>query len=150
MDTGPISDSGSGRIMSIDLGRVRVGIGLSDFSRTLATPYQSLHREKVDSTMISKILKIAEEETVNEIIVGVPKNLKIEKNLAELSALEFIEKLRDSTSLPIVPVDERFTTVLANKRLRDIGLNSKTMRSKVDASAAAEMLQEYLDQRGKS
>lgn len=100
--------------------------------------------------MISKILKIAEEETVNEIIVGVPKNLKIEKNLAELSALEFIEKLRDSTSLPIVPVDERFTTVLANKRLRDIGLNSKTMRSKVDASAAAEMLQEYLDQRGKS
>lgn len=149
MDTSSPLEPMMGRVMSIDLGSVRVGIGLSDLSRTLASPFTTLTRESEDAGMISRILELAEQEEVAEIIVGLPRNLKIERNLAEKRALAFIEQLRRATSLPIIPVDERFTTVLAERRLRESGLNSKSMRSKVDAGAATEILQEYLDQHGK-
>ena len=134
--------------MSIDLGAVRVGLALSDLSGTIATPHQVIPRTKDDQSLISAILALAEAEDVNEIIVGIPKSLKEENRLAEQKTLSFIEALQKRTHLKIVGFDERFTTVLAATRLRNTGLNSKTMKTKIDAAAAAEILQNYLDNRG--
>jgi putative Holliday junction resolvase len=93
-------------------------------------------------------LQIADQEHVAEIVVGMPKSLSFENTLARDSALGFISLLQNRTQIKISGYDERFTTVIASKKLRDSGHDSRTMKSKIDAMAAAEILQQYLDSRG--
>jgi putative Holliday junction resolvase len=61
---------------------------------------------------------------------------------------KFKEVLESKTSLPVIGFDERFSTVMASKRLRESGHNSRSMKSKIDAIAATEILQNFLDSRG--
>lgn len=136
-----------GRFMGIDLGAARVGIALSDLSGLLASPMQALRRGESDEAMINQILELAEIEEVSAIVIGIPINLTPSKNIAENSTRKFMAELASKTSLPVIGYDERFTTVIASKRLRESGHNSKTMKSKIDAMAAAEILQSYLDSR---
>lgn len=135
--------------MGVDLGSVRIGVALSDFSGILAIPHMTLQRAENQKLDVDALLKIAEENEVSSIVVGIPNSLN-EKNVqARESALDFVEVFRENTELDIQTIDERFTTVLAGKKLRESGLNSRTMKSKIDASAAAEILQAYLDTRAK-
>lgn len=138
-----------GRIMGVDLGKARVGVALSDARGILASPFTTIKRvADKDDELIHQLLKIAEEEEVSRIIVGVPKSLTNENKFAENEANQFISALSEVSKVPIVGVDERFTTVFATKRLRELGHDSRSMKSKLDASAAAEILQIYLDARG--
>ena len=137
------------RSMAVDLGHVRIGLALSDRSRIRATPWGTIQRRKADSETISELLHIASENDVGEIVVGIPKSLSEEQIIAAKSAEEFIRKLRESTSVAVIGYDERFTSVLASKKLRELGHDSRSLKSLVDASAAAEILQEYLDHRAR-
>ena len=138
-----------GRIMGVDLGKARVGVALSDARGILASPFTTIKRvTDKDDELIQQLLKITAEEEVSRIIVGVPKSLTNENKIAENEANQFISALSEESKVPIVGVDERFTTVLATKRLRELGHDSRSMKSKLDASAAAEILQIYLDARG--
>lgn len=137
------------RSMAVDLGQVRIGLALSDRSRILATPWGTIQRKKADSETISELLHIASENDVGEIVVGIPKSLSEQQTIAAKSAEDFIGKLKESTSVAVIGFDERFTSVLASKKLRELGHDSRSLKSLVDASAAAEILQEYLDQRAR-
>lgn len=137
------------RVMALDLGAARIGVALSDRSGILASPHLVLARNPDDDHTIKEILDIATTEEVGSIVVGVPKSLQETVQFAENAVMNFINALRDSTDLPVVGVDERFTTVIATHRLREMGLNSRTMKEKIDAVAAAEILQSYLDNRVK-
>lgn len=137
-----------GRVMGIDLGSVRVGIALSDPRGVLASPWETLKRESSDEVTVDQILAIATSEEVSTIVIGIPINLDPSKSAAEETTKKFKEVLARKTSLPVIGFDERFTTVMASKRLRDSGHNAKSMKSKIDAVAATEILQSYLDSRG--
>ena len=91
------------------------------------------------------IVKVAETEQVSEIVVGIPYSLSKENSSARDDAMEFIAGLGKHTSIKITGYDERFTTVLASKKLRETGHDSRTMKSKIDAMAATEILQQFLD-----
>lgn len=136
------------RVMGVDLGRVRIGIALSDLSAILASPFTVIAHQDDAENAINSILQIADVERVAEIVIGIPKSLSAQNTLARDSALDFLALLQSRTQIKIVGFDERFTTVLASKKLRDTGHDSRTMKSKIDAMAATEILQQYLDSRG--
>ena len=139
----------NGRVLAIDLGSVRVGIAISDGSGILAVPHSTLARKPSDSDTIKEILHIAMLEEVVGLVVGIPNSLSEQNKIARAQTDQFIELLKTATDLPIFEMDERFTTVLATKQLREGGYSAKTMKTKLDAVAAAQILQSYLDNHGK-
>ena len=137
-----------GRVLGIDLGSVRVGIAISDGSGILAAPHSTLERKPSDSDTIQEILNIAILEEVIELVIGIPNSLSEQNKIARSQTDEFIALLKTATELPIIEMDERFTTVLATKQLREGGYSAKNMKTKIDAVAAAQILQSYLDNHG--
>ena len=142
--------AGKKRIMGVDLGGVRIGIAVSDASNILATPHSVLMRNRDDQETIRALLALAESEDIGEIVVGIPKGLSATNNHAENSTREFLAALTKRSTVKISEIDERFTTVMATRRLRDTGHTAKSMKGKIDAMAAAEILQNYLDHHGNS
>ena len=137
-----------GRALGVDLGAVRIGLALSDPSGILATPFMTLERSSDDNETIDRILEVAAAEDVRSLVIGIPKSLSASNHIAEERTRLFVETLHGKTKLPIFEVDERFTTVLAVKQLRETGHDSRSMKSKIDAMAAAQILQSYLDHHG--
>ena len=137
-----------GKILGIDLGAVRIGLALSDASGILASPFMTLARSSSDQESINQILEIAANEAVASLVIGIPKSLSSKNHFAEERTRLFVAELTSRTELPIHEVDERFTTVLASRQLRETGHDSRSMKSKIDAIAAAQILQSFLDNRG--
>lgn len=137
-----------GRALGVDLGAVRIGLALSDPSGILATPFMTLERSSDDNETIDRILEVAAAEDVRSLVIGIPKSLSASNHIAEERTRLFVETLHGKTKLPIFEVDERFTTVLAVKQLRETGHDSRSMKSKIDAIAAAQILQSFLDFHG--
>ena len=133
--------------MGVDLGQARIGIALSDFSKLLASPFSTLEHENDYESALQEILKIAATESVDEIVVGIPTSLSAKNTIARDEALKFIDRLTNLTTIKVSQFDERFTSVIASRKLRESGHNSRSMKSKIDAIAAVEILQGYLDGR---
>jgi len=127
--------------MAIDYGDVRVGIAVSDPSLTLASPLVTL---KNDSRLIDAVMELIQEYDIEKIIVGYPLNLKGQEGFSTEKVDKFIQKL-DSTGLQIERWDERFSSVTAINLLHEAGANLRKDKGRVDRSAAAIILQEYLD-----
>ena len=134
-----------GRVLALDLGTVRVGLALSDAARILATPYGTLMRGESDQELIDQILETVEVEEVSLLVVGMPRSLKVENSIAADRTGLFIKLLEQRSAVPVVNVDERFTTVLAERQLRASGHDSRSMKSKIDAVAATQILQSFLE-----
>ncbi|WP_327150668.1 Holliday junction resolvase RuvX [Nocardia sp. NBC_01329] len=164
----PVSDPGRGRRLGIDVGSVRIGVAASDPDGILATPVETVPRDtgarragrrpagSVRDTRsgpgpgadIARIVAIAHEYEVVEVIVGLPRTLRGEKGTSARMATEFAGRLRDS--LPEVPIrlsDERLTTVSAARALRDSGVRARGQRQVIDQAAAVSILQSWLDER---
>lgn len=133
--------------MGVDLGHARIGIALSDFSKILASPFSTVHHMNDYESALQEILKIAATESVDEIVVGIPTSLSAKNTIAREEALKFIDRLTNLTTIKVSQFDERFTSVIASRKLRESGHNSRSMKSKIDAIAAVEILQGYLDGR---
>lgn len=134
-----------GRVLALDLGTVRVGMALSDAARILATPHGTLRRGESDQELIDQILKVVQVEEVSLLVVGMPRSLREENSIAADRTQSFIKLLEQRSAVPVVNVDERFTTVLAERQLRASGHDSRSMKSKIDAVAATHILQSFLD-----
>lgn len=136
------------RIMALDVGDKRVGIAISDPTGTLATPFGATERGADD---IAEILRLAEREGAGEIVVGMPYTLSGERGAQAGKTAAFVRELRGMADIPIVTVDERLSTAQANRLLRESPAkrrrNRRAKRARVDASAAAVILQGYLDGR---
>ena len=132
-----------------DIGDVRIGVARSDMMGMLATPYEVINRKKVKS--VKRIAEILEENNTKSLVVGIPKSLDgSEKRQAE-KVREYIEKLKKNIDgLEIYEVDERMTTVSADRMLTDGGKKGALEKRKVvDKIAAAIILQTFLDSRRK-
>ena len=132
------------RIMGIDYGDARTGVALSDLLCTLVGStcvIPSRNREKA----VADIVRIAKEQEVGLIVVGLPKNMDgSEGSRAELCR-EFAEVLRTATGLEIVMWDERRTTVEAHNILSQHNYHGQKRKNTVDAVAASLILEGYLN-----
>ena len=131
--------------LSLDVGDVRIGVAKSDIMGIIATPLEVIDRRKTKAVM--RIKKLCEEYNTKSIVVGIPKSLDgTEKRQAE-KVREFIEKLNKKIEgLEFIEIDERLSTVSADKMLQDNGVKGAINKRKtVDQVAAAIILQTYLD-----
>lgn len=131
------------KIMGIDYGDARTGVAISDLlcsivGSTYVVPSRNTEKALAD------IVKLAKDNMVGEIVVGLPKNMNgTEGPRAELCR-EFAEKLKEATGLPVTMWDERRTTVEAHNILSQHNYHGQKRKNTVDAVAASLILEGYL------
>ena len=138
-----------GRALGVDLGSVRIGIALSDPSRTVASPHAVLRRSRSDHAADHRaIVEMAAAVAVTTIVVGLPLSLSGATGPAAVAAEAEIEELRSlvGAEVEVVAHDERLTTVTAERSLGAARMSRTRRREVVDKVAAAVMLQSWLDQ----
>jgi putative Holliday junction resolvase len=137
------------RVLAIDVGRRRVGLAISDRSRTLARPLTTLTVAPADAIdrVAHEIAQLAaEEDGVSEIVIGMPVRLDGSPNEQTAHVTAFVAGLQARTSIPIRTADERLTSREAESRLAVSERDWRKRKLRLDAAAAAVILQDYLDQ----
>ena len=143
-------DPGRGRRLGIDVGTVRIGVATSDPDGILATPVETVARDRrnVAGKHIRRLAQLADEFSVVEVVVGLPRTLADRTGPSALDAIAVADAL--ATKINPVPVrmsDERLTTVTAQRSLREAGVRAKGQKTMIDQAAAVGILQTWLDQR---
>ncbi|MBU0672637.1 MAG: Holliday junction resolvase RuvX [Candidatus Margulisbacteria bacterium] len=134
------------RILGIDHGEKRLGIAISDPLGFTAQAVAVINKGETIDQDISELNKIIKQyEGIDEIVVGLPKTMKGEIGPQAKKVLEFVAALNDKLPVQITTWDERLTTVSAERVLISAGLSRKKRKKVIDRSAAAHMLQSYLD-----
>jgi putative holliday junction resolvase len=134
------------RILAIDPGSKRVGLALSDPTATIAQALTTVPAEPV-GTLPSRIAKIARDNEAARIVVGLPKRLDGSRGPEARAAQELADAVRKESGLPVELVDERLTTVAAERSLIAGGVRRAKRRLSVDRVAATLILQAHLDRR---
>ena len=139
------------RCMGLDYGTKTVGVALSDELLLTAQPYETIVREKANKLRktLARIEEIIAEMDVKEIVLGYPKNMNNTVGERAAATDEFREMLERRTGLPVILVDERLTTVEADRILEETGVALSGRKENIDKMAAAIILQTYLDGRSK-
>lgn len=138
-----------GRVLAIDVGRRRVGLAISDPTRTLARPLTTL-TVAGDATLVPTVMReidrlASEDDGLQTIVVGWPTRLDGSPSEQTARVAAFIDALAATTRLPIVRVGERLTSREAESRLAVRERDWRRRKQRLDAAAAAVILQEYLD-----
>ncbi len=132
------------RLLGIDYGTVRIGLALSDPTRTLASPLPFLENNSPQQ-VTQALSALIQTHQISALIIGLPRNMDGTYGPSAQKVRDFISQIQQDIPLPITPIDERLTTAQASKQLTGIGLNQKQLRKKVDSSSACLILQQYLD-----
>ena len=138
------------RILGIDVGQRRVGLAISDPSGTLARPLTTLtiDRETAVDRVAREVERLAaQDEGLEAIVVGVPARLDGSATGQTPQVTAFIAALRARTAIPVVSEDERLTSREAESRLAVGERDWRKRKARLDAAAAAIILQDYLDRR---
>ena len=132
--------------MGLDIGDKRIGIAISDGQGQIASPRDTIQRDGQGKD-IAQLIEIAENENVDEILVGMPYSLDGSTGPQARKVSAFIQGLTERSNIKIKPWDERLSTVAAERAMLEGGLSRARRRRKIDKVAAAYMLQGYLDYR---
>ena len=132
------------RVMGIDYGERRIGLAMSDPLFIIAKPFRIIDRKKT-MNYFDEILKITSEYSITKIVVGIPLKLNGEHTLQTKVVYEFINQLSLVYSYDIITIDERLSSVSAKNYLIDQGIKTGHNKGRIDETAAAIILQEYLD-----
>jgi putative Holliday junction resolvase len=134
------------RALGVDLGERRIGLALSDPSRTVASPHEVLRRSGNPVTDRRAIVETARVQGANVIVVGLPLSLSGGTGPAARAALAEVEALRSiAGDIEVTVHDERLTTVTAERALIEGRMRRDARRRVVDKVAAAVMLQSWLE-----
>ena len=133
----------------MDFGEVRIGLALSDETGTLASPLATLRRRRGKRPPLGQIEDTAKEHQVGAVVVGLPLDLSGEETPWSAEVRKMAAALGSRLDLPVHLVDERMTSVRAERAIRTIGLprGRREEKDRVDAAAAAIILQGWLDRR---
>lgn len=134
------------RLMGLDIGEKTIGVALSDEGGVLASGYRTIRRVGGDSDL-NEVLAITKDFSIQTIIIGLPLGLDGKEGLSCRRARRFGEKL-ESSGLELYFWDERFTTTEAERMLIDSNIKRKARKEMIDQSAAALILQSWLDKEG--
>jgi putative holliday junction resolvase len=132
--------------LGVDVGTVRVGVARSDPSGILATPVTTLRRDPAGNTDIAELAALVREYEAVGVVVGLPRTLRGREGSSAEMARRYAELLAAQTEVPVRHVDERLTTLSAQRKLRDGGMRgSRATRAVIDQAAAVELLQQWLE-----
>ena len=137
------------RVAAVDLGRVRVGLAVSDELGAMAHPRPPLSGSS-HKGLLEELGRVAREEKIERFLVGLPLDRSGGEGREAARARRFAQALADATGRQVELVDERLSTVEATRRLREGGVSAKKGRLLVDGAAAAVILQAWLDHRGRA
>ena len=132
------------RYLALDHGTKRIGVAVSDELKMIAQPLEFIPTEPYDAFLIRLKQLIAEKE-VELVFVGMPRNMDGTFGPAAEKVKEFVAGLTSEISVPIKTLDERLTSAQANRVLLEGKVRRADRKQKVDAMAAAILLQSYLD-----
>ena len=128
------------KIMALDIGTKRIGIALSDYLRVIATPHSTISRIP-EKEAIANIVKIANENRVKAIIIGVPINMDGTQGKQAKDCIDFSQKI---LGFDIIYEDERLTSEEAENRLRARKIDFRKNKGLVDMESACVILEQYL------
>ena len=141
----------TGRILAIDVGARRMGLAISDASRTLARPLETItvaSRADAVEHVARRIAQLdVEDDAIATIVVGMPSSLDGTPTPQTASVQAFIARLKTRTDVPIATEDERLTSREAESRLAVREKDWRKRKTQIDAVAASVFLQDYLDRR---
>ena len=132
------------RAIAFDIGNKRIGVAISDPFNEYAIPCETYHRTGHFWTDVAAVAKIAEDRGVGVIVCGIPYNYDGMESIQTVKTREFIEGLKEKTSLPIVLEDERFTTMQARETQIMGGVKREDRKKTIDSIAASYILESYL------
>ena len=140
------------RVIAVDLGRRRIGLAISDASGTLARPLEVIEASGAGQLdrVVAAIARFSDEEDgVGTVVVGLPSRLDGTPNDQTAFVRAFAETLQGRIAQPIALQDERLSSVEAESRLAVRDRDWRSRKKKLDAAAAAVILQDYLDERSR-
>lgn len=139
------------RIMGLDFGSKTVGVAVSDSLLITAQGVEIIRRKEENKLRqtLARIEALIVEYEVEEIVLGLPKNMNATEGIRVELTREFKEKLERRTGLPVTMWDERLTTVAADKVMMEAGIRRENRKDYVDMIAATLILQGYLDSRSR-
>lgn len=130
------------RYLAIDYGMKRTGLAVCDAGEMIASPLAVLHGRK---NLLQKIGQIVAAEDIGAVVLGLPLNMDGSEGPQAKQVLAFAEQLKRHIRIPIHFQDERLSSFGAEEKLREIGLGRAGKQARLDALAAAEILQTFLD-----
>ena len=132
------------RILALDHGTKRIGVAVSDEMKMIATPLEYILAEPF-AGFLTRLKEIIREKEVELILIGMPRNMDGSYGPAALKVQKFVAVLKDAITIPLKTLDERLTTVQAQRFLIQGNVRREKRKEKVDKTAAAILLQSYLD-----
>jgi putative Holliday junction resolvase len=132
------------RALALDLGERRIGVAVSDPTGILARPLTTIVRASRQADF-EAIAALVDEYAIERVIVGLPLSLDGTEGPQALQSRRYAERLAQALAIPIEFWDERYSSAVATDILREQGQHRRHMRDKLDATAAAVILQSYLD-----
>ncbi len=133
-----------GRLIGIDAGTKTLGLALSDVTRTIASPLETIIRKKF-TTDVARLLALSAEHGVSGLVLGLPRNLDGSEGPRCQATRALARNLNKITPLPVFLWDERLTTALAERMLIDADQSRKRRSEVIDKLAATLILQSALD-----
>ena len=133
------------RVIGLDLGARRVGVAVSDSGALVATPYETLERGRDHQADHGRIAAIVDEVGAALVVVGLPRSLDGGLGPAARLVLDEVDELAAALDVPVDTIDERLSTVTAERSLRAQGRKGKAKRAVIDQVAATVILQTWLD-----
>ena len=132
------------RYLGLDLGTKTLGVAITDRSNTIIFPHITLRfKKEAYDEAIEKLKVIIEKEDITDVVIGLPKNMDGSLGFASQRTLNFIPKL-EALGVKVFTVDERLTSIEAERILHENDLKSKDFKDKVDMEAAVLILESYL------
>ena len=131
------------KIMALDIGTKRIGIALSDYLQVIATPHSTIQRVPEDKA-VETIVKLAKENRVEKIVIGVPINMDGTLGFQAQDCIDFSQKI---LGFDIIQEDERLTSEEAENRLRARKIDFRKNKGLVDMESASIILEQYLSRK---
>lgn len=133
-----------GRVMALDMGERRIGVALSDTTRVLATPLTTV-RTSSRAAALKQIAALVVQHEAMVLVVGLPLTLNGEIGPQAQIVQAFVEELRQVVDVPIHLIDERLTSVAAERMMIDLGMKAEQRKARIDEVAASIILQDFLE-----
>lgn len=133
-----------GRVMALDVGGRRIGVAMSDTMRILASPHVTLRAEP-HAAVIAQIVDLITKHEVAALVVGLPLTLSGEVGPQAQLIHTFVAELAKHVSIPIHLVDERLTSVEAERMMLELGMKRDQRRARIDELAASIILRDFLE-----
>lgn len=136
------------KYLGLDLGTRTLGLSISDLTHTIATTYKTIRYEEDDyEYLIQELKNIIEQEQIEKLVLGLPKNMNNTIGESAERCLNFKKLIEERLNIKVEMQDERLTTVEATNYMLEANISRKKRKKKIDSLAANIILQSYLDRK---